>query len=154
MNKKFNIRKMEPSERDQWKRMRKALWPKCPESRHESEMNWILSSKGIVIGAESIPQGLIGFAEISIRTDHVDGTTTSPVPYLEGWYVDPSFRGQGIGRALIRSVEEFVLLAGFIELASDTEVNDKAAIDIHKHFGFNEVGKTVHFVKSLIDHKS
>jgi aminoglycoside 6'-N-acetyltransferase I len=145
----ITIRKMGLSDRGGWKRMRKALWPDCPENRHELEIDQILSANGIVLVAESSSQGLVGFAEISIRTDQVEGTTTTPIPYLEGWYVDPAFRKQGIGKALIRSAEDFAVQAGFSEMAGDAQVNNLTGIDIHKHLGFREVGRTVHFVKLL-----
>ncbi len=98
------IRKVRSSDRESWKLMRKALWPECPENRHDLEIDQILSSKGIVLIAELSSFDLVGFAEISIRSDHVEGTTMTPIPYLEGWYVDPAYRGQGIGKALIRLI--------------------------------------------------
>jgi aminoglycoside 6'-N-acetyltransferase I len=146
----ITIRKVELSDRDGWIRLRKALWPDCPENRHELEIDQILSSKGIVLVAELSSHGLVGFAEISLRNDHVEGTTITPIPYLEGWYVEPAFRVQGIGKALIGSAEDFVLQAGFTELASDTEVNNHTGIEIHNHLGFREAGRTVHFIKSRI----
>ena len=99
--------------------------------------------------AEFSQVALVGFAEISIRSDHVEGTKNSPVPYLEGWYVDPDFRGKGIGKALIKAAEEFALEKGFTELASDTEIGNNTSIEIHKKTGFTEVGRSVHFVKSI-----
>jgi aminoglycoside 6'-N-acetyltransferase I len=148
------IREVESSDRADWINLRKGLWPDCPENRHQLEINQILSADGIVLVAESSSQGLVGFAEISIRRDHVEGTTTTPIPYLEGWYVEPAFRTQGIGKALLRSAEDFAMQAGFTELASDTEVINCTGIDIHKHLGFREVGRTVHFVKSLTRNNS
>lgn len=145
----IKVRKVESLDRNGWKRMRKALWPECPENRHELEINQLLSSKGIVFIAESSSHDLIGFAEISIRRDHVAGTTSTPIPYLEGWYVAPAFRRQGIGKALIRSAEEFALQAGFRELASDTEINNHSSVESHRCLGFIEVETTVHFLKPL-----
>lgn len=150
----ITIRKMGLSDRDGWIGMRKALWPDCPENRHRLEIDQILSAQGIVFVAESSSRGPVGFVEISIRTDQVEGTTATPVPYLEGWYVKPAFRTQGIGKALLRSAEDFAMQTGFTELASDTEVVNYTGIDIHKLLGFREVGRTVHFVKSLTRNNS
>ena len=122
---------------------------RIPQSRHELEADQILSSAGIVLIAESSSSDPVGFAEISIRIDHVEGTTTTPIPYLEGWYVDPAYRGQGIGKALILSAEEFASQAGFAELASDVEINNQTGIEMHIRLGFREVERTVHFLKSL-----
>jgi aminoglycoside 6'-N-acetyltransferase I len=52
--------------------------------------------------------GLLGgFAEFSVR-DYVDGAQTKPVGYLEGWYVDPDWRGLGIGKALVDAGETWM----------------------------------------------
>ena len=143
------IRKVTAADKTDWIRMRKELWPDCPEDRHQLEADLVLSSKGVVLVAENAFSKLIGFAEISIRSDHVEGTAESPVPYLEGWYVDADYRSEGIGTSLIRAAEEFALLAGFKELASDAELANTTSIKIHKKIGFREVERTVHFVKSL-----
>ena len=37
----------------------------------------------------------IGFAQCSLRTDYVEGTSTSPVGYLEGVYIEEPFRKSG-----------------------------------------------------------
>lgn len=143
------IRKVKYSDRAQWLRMRKSLWPDCSDDRHRLEMDLILSSNGIVFMAESPDSNLIGFAEISIRNDHVEGTNRSPVPYLEGWYVEPGYRGEGIGKALIKAAEDFALRKGFHELASDAEIDDQDSLEIHKKIGFQVVGRSVHFLKSI-----
>ena len=143
------IRKANKSDRNEYMRMRKLLWPKCSDERHRLETDIVLSSSGAVIVAAVSESKLIGFAEISIRSDHVEGTKKSPVPYLEGWYVDSEYRGQGIGKALIKYAEEFSLQLGYRELASDAELTDQDSIAIHKSIGFKEVGRTVHFVKEI-----
>jgi len=145
----IRVRKAEESDRYEWIRMRKLLWPECPDDRHALETELIISSKGIVLVAELSPSALVGFAEVSIRNDHVEGTANSPVPYLEGWYVELNYRGKGVGKALVRAVEEYALEKGFTELASDAEIGNKTGIEIHKGIGFREVGRSVHFIKSL-----
>jgi len=143
------IRKANKSDRNEYMRMRKLLSPRCSDERHRLETDIVLSSSGAVIVAAITESKLIGFAEISIRSDHVEGTKKSPVPYLEGWYVDSEYRGQGIGKALIKSAEEFSLQRGYKELASDAELSDQDSITTHKSIGFKEVGRTVHFVKEI-----
>lgn len=143
------IREAEKSDRNEWIRMRRLLWPECSTERHTLEVDLILSPPSIVLVAELTKMDLIGFVEISVRSDHVEGTTESPVPYLEGWYVDPKFRGKGIGKALIKAAEDFALKKGFKELASDAELGNESSIEIHKKIGFKEVGRSVHFVKTI-----
>jgi aminoglycoside 6'-N-acetyltransferase I len=92
---------------------------------------------------------LVGFAEVSIRHDHVVGTSSAPVPYLEGWYVRAAHRGHGIGRGLLDFAESWVTSRGFGEIASDAEVQNSRSIRLHRSPGFTEVERSVHFVKKL-----
>jgi aminoglycoside 6'-N-acetyltransferase I len=111
-------------------------------------MKQLLAGKALVAVAE-IDGELVGFAEVSIRVDHVEGTADSPVPYLEGWYVRNAHRRRGIGRALLEFVENWALERGFKEIASDAETANEAGIRLHARLGFAEAGRTVHFVKPL-----
>jgi aminoglycoside 6'-N-acetyltransferase I len=108
----------------------------------------ILSSPGIVALA-FVDEEPGGFAEVSVRTDHVEGTVCSPVPYLEGRYVRSVHRGLGVGCALISFVEQWATSEGFSELASDAELQNSHSIALHATLGFQEVGRSVHFVKTL-----
>jgi aminoglycoside 6'-N-acetyltransferase I len=71
------------------------------------------------------------------------------VPYLEGWYVAPKHRGLGVGAALLTFIERWSLDHGYVELASDAEIHNEESIRLHLGRGFVEVGRTVHFVKTL-----
>ena len=102
-----------------------------------------------VIALACVDREVVGFAEVSIRGDHVEGTKDSPVPYLEGWYVAPHHRGRGVGRALLGFVEKWARTKGYRELASDAEIANRKSIRAHAKLGFTEVGRTVHFVRHL-----
>jgi aminoglycoside 6'-N-acetyltransferase I len=145
----LRIREAISGDKPSWLRMRHALWPHCPEKKHELEISQVLGSDGVVFVAEHEDGCLIGFAEVSLRREHVDGATISPVPYLEGWFVDAPFRGRGIGRNLIAAVERWAIAHGFVELASDAEVDNAHSIRLHKLLGFHEVDRNVTFLKRL-----
>ena len=113
-------------------------------------MRQLLKSHGIVFVAEDRQAGVIGFAEVSIRSDHVDGASISRVPYLEGWFVDASFRKRGIGRALINEVEQWAISLGYSELASDAEIENTQSIRLHELLGFSEIDRNVTFLKKLL----
>jgi aminoglycoside 6'-N-acetyltransferase I len=66
-------------------------------------------------------------AELSIRRDHVEGTTSTPVPYLEGWFVAEHVRNRGIGRALLEFVEAWSRFHGYTEIASDADLHKPTA---------------------------
>ena len=132
-----------------WINLRYCLWPDCPLERHALEVEQILTGDGVVVLAK-VGSELVGMAEVSIRRDHVEGTTEAPVPYLEGWFVAEKFRRQGIGRALLQFAEDWSRKKGFRELASDAEIDNTHSIRLHGTLGFREAGRSVHFVKSLI----
>jgi aminoglycoside 6'-N-acetyltransferase I len=71
------------------------------------------------------------------------------VPYLEGWFVEPGFRGRGVGRALIAAVEQWAIAKGFTELASDAELSNTRSIELHARLGFAEVERNVTCLKKL-----
>ena len=75
--------------------MRYALWPDCSQERHQLEIQQLNAAedRGVVLVTVRENGCLCGFAELSIRHDHVDGASSVPVAYLEGWYVDPDVRG-------------------------------------------------------------
>ncbi|RYD63756.1 MAG: GNAT family N-acetyltransferase [Verrucomicrobiaceae bacterium] len=136
------------TDRPEWIKLRYELWPHCPIDRHDLEIGQLLKSDGIVAVAE-IDGTLAGFSEASIRHDHVEGTRSSPVPYLEGWFVLPTHRNLGIGRGLLNFIKQWAITRGFDELASDAELDNDHGIALHTKLGFAEVGRTVHFVKPL-----
>ena len=128
--------------------MRAQLWPHCSAERHALEIEQLVASPGLVAVAES-GGALVGFAEVSLRHDHVEGTRSVPVPYLEGWFVAATMRGKGVGRSLIAFVEDWARSEGFAELASDAELDNTDSIKAHGALGFREISRTVHFVKTL-----
>ncbi len=142
------VRLATDSDDDHWLTMRKALWPDDPDARHRLEMDQMKSSEGVVFLAESRVGGVVGFAEVSIRRDHVPGTTGSPVPYLEGWYVDERFRRAGVGGNLLGAIESWCRDVGYDEIASDTGIDNDVSLVAHSRLGFVEIERTVHLLKT------
>jgi aminoglycoside 6'-N-acetyltransferase I len=112
-------------------------------------MGQLLDSSGVVFFAEDEQASAVGFAEVSLRRDHVDGASICPVPYLEAWFVETSFRNRGIGRRLMTAVEKWAAVQGYAELASDAELENVLSIELHKRLGFAEVDRNVTFLKKL-----
>jgi len=77
----------------------------------------------------------IGFADVTLRQDYVNGTDSSPVGFLEGWYLAQEWRGRRVGRALLREVLEWTRAQGCSEMASDALIDDAAAQDAHRACG-------------------
>ena len=91
---------------------------------------------------------LAGFVEIGSRS-YAEGCESTPVAYLEGWFVDPDSRRSGVGRQLLEAAEDWARANGFKELASDAELDNDASHRAHRALGFDEVERQVCFRKRL-----
>jgi len=152
------IRPVREDDRESWKRMREALWPsnRTP-SRAESDehANAIalyfegkLQEPAQVLVACDEDGRIVGMVELSIR-GYAEGCETDRVAYLEGWYVDPQVRGQGVGAALVQASEAWGRSQGCTELASDTEVDNFESAAAHRAVGFKETGVIRCFKKMI-----
>ena len=92
---------------------------------------------------------VIGFAEVSLRRDYVNGCETSPVAFLEGIYVLPDHRRAGAGRALAAAAERWGRAHGCRELASDALLENDASRGFHAGAGFEETERVVYFRKRI-----
>jgi aminoglycoside 6'-N-acetyltransferase I len=126
-----------------------ALWP-------DADLADQVSYYSRMVGAEDATCYLIrdgsaplGFIELSLRSDHVEGSRSSPTAYIEGLYVRPEKRNQDIGRALIKLGEQWAMAHGLNQLASDSEIFNAQGIAFHTAVGFEEAVRTVHFIKEI-----
>ena len=134
-----------------WLSLRIELWPDCPRQQHVEEMaSFLREPMRFVQFIVREPNGRgVGFAEASIRTDYVNGTSSSPVAYLEGLYVRPQARGTGVAGSLVLAVSEWALAMGCTELASDTQPENLLSQAVHLKLGFVETERAVFFSKPL-----
>ena len=79
----------------------------------------------------------------------MEGTETSPVGYLEGIYVRPLCRGQGIARLLVETCQQWAIQAGCREFASDCELTNEESRKFHLAVGFEEANRIICFTKKL-----
>ena len=89
-----------------------------------------------------------GFVEVGTRP-YADGCDTSPVAYIEAWYVDPDVRRKGYGRAMLAASETWARRAGYREIASDALLDNVVSHQAHLRSGYQEVGRVVQFRKDL-----
>jgi aminoglycoside 6'-N-acetyltransferase I len=147
------IRPIEARDAEAWAAMRARLWPEAnaDELAQEARAFAAATKQGIVDAAFVAARNdarPIGFIELSVRA-FSDGCDSMPVPHVEGWYVEGTARGQGVGRALMRAAEEWARSRGFSELASDSELTNEGAQQAHVACGFEEVDRLVKFRKRL-----
>ena len=130
--------------------MRMELWPELNLESHRREMaEWRARADAVVLVASRTDgTGLAGFAEVGSRS-LTDGCCTSPVAYLEGWFVDRDARRRGVGRALVAAAELWARGHGFREFASDAELENHASQKAHVAIGFREVERLVLYLKAL-----
>lgn len=144
------IRTYQEGDRTEWLRMRQALWSDCPEAQQIVEMNEILesASEDVFFAARS-DGGLSGFVETALRS-RADGCETSPVGYVEGWYVDEDARRAGVGRALIDAAEAWARGQGCRQMASDAELWNEVSQRAHGALGYEVAARLVLFKKDLV----
>ena len=91
----------------------------------------------------------VGLVEASIRRDHVNGTGSSPVAFLEGLYVAPTHRRRGMARSLVATVAAWAVSCGCQEFASDAALENGLSHRVHRSLGFTETERVVYFRKAL-----
>jgi aminoglycoside 6'-N-acetyltransferase I len=141
---------MEPADRVAWAAMRAALWPEEDAKILAGETSKMLGQADAwAFIAETSDNQPIGFAEIAIRK-YANGCETQPVPFLEGIWVAPEFRRQGVGAVLMRYVEDFLIARGYRELGSDALLDNNVSHQAHRGWGFSETERVVYFRKALV----
>jgi aminoglycoside 6'-N-acetyltransferase I len=123
------------------------LWQHASADDHVRETEQLIAEPdryAMVIAVSSKGEAL-GFAEAAMRRDYVNGCDTSPVLFLEGIYVIPGMRRQGIARALCASIEQWGDSHGCTEFASDTAIDNVDAQTLHRALGFDETERVVFF---------
>lgn len=141
----MTVREVQQKDKAEYLRMRLALWP---DSEHKEVEQFYKTPTWTTFVAEREDNKLCGFIEVRER-DYAEGCETSPVAYVEGWYVDPDVQRQGVGRSLMQVAEAWAKEQGYTEIASDTWTQNEMSIEAHKSLGYKEVERIVCFVKGL-----
>ena len=135
---------------DDWLPLRVALWPdSAPDNDHDTNNVLSAPERYLVLLFINEQGNALGFAEASLRADYVNGTDSSPVAFLEGLYVQPASRGQGIARQLVAGIQQWAEEMGCTELASDALLDNQGSHAMHEALGFTETERVVYFLKSL-----
>jgi aminoglycoside 6'-N-acetyltransferase I len=130
-------------------RVRGALFPNNPDELAEVDayLSGAITPAALVVAQRSAGS-LAGFIEVGTRA-YAEGCLTSPVAYIEAWYVDEDMRRRGVGRALFNAAAAWAREQGLTEIASDTLIDNAGSIAAHKALGYEEVERIVCFRRSL-----
>ena len=131
--------------------MRVALWPHLSDAENERESAAIMEQpEQFVVFVAISPAGAIeGFVEVRLR-EYADGCDSSPVGYLEGWFVVPQRRRAGVGRQLVAAAEDWARSHGCTEMGSDSILDNVDGQRAHARLGYEEIERQVCFRKSLV----
>ncbi len=153
----MEIRAAVASDFDAVLRLRQMLWAdsSADEVRRMLAGSYLVGGLPAAILLAVLPGGTVaGFVELSVRS-YADGCDpVRPVGYLEGWFVDPAWRRQRIGAALVRAAEKWARAHGCAEMASDTWLDNAEAQSAHAALGFEEVDRCVHYRRAIADASS
>lgn len=145
----MEIRSYEPGDWDEWVRMNHALFPGLSLEADEAEMRATIARTDAQVFVLDRGDGkLAGYVEVGERSI-ADGCESSPVGYIEAWYVDPDVRQSGHGRSLLARAEEWAMKRGRNEMASDALLDNKVSHAAHKSAGYEEVDRVVTYRKTL-----
>lgn len=141
---------MEEKDLDGWFRLRKHLWDELSDEEHKIEMADIYdhSETQLILVAETSTGKLIGFLEASVRP-FVEDCHSENVGYLEGWWIEPEYRRNGVGKNLVKAAENWARSKGCEEMASDSEIGNDVSLTAHLRLGYEETSRLVHLRKDL-----
>ena len=147
----YRVRPLVRADASEWFRLRKLLWDQLNDDEHRAEMLDIYShpETQLILVAETDTNNLIGFLEASIRP-FVEDCHSDHVGYLEGWFVEPDYRKNGIGRKLVQTAESWARSKGCTEMASDSEIGNDLSLLAHQNIGYEETSRLVHLRKDLV----
>ena len=125
------------------------LWPDHVYEELRQEMGEIMSQPDAAFFLAFDGEMPVGFAQCQLRHDYVEGTSSSPVGYLEGIFVMPAYQRRGIARVLLSSCESWAKEQGCTEFATDCELDNHDSLRFHLSVGFEEANRIICFTKTL-----
>lgn len=137
------------ADRKDWFALRDAMWPQDRDVQF-AEIDEILARDDYAgFLARDANGRAVGFAEAALRNDYVSDCDFYPVGFLEGIYVVPEARRNGVARALVDAFAAWSKARGCRELASDAAIDNLASHQMHAALGFAETSRVVFFKRML-----
>jgi aminoglycoside 6'-N-acetyltransferase I len=144
----MTVREAVLTDRFEWLRMRCALWPGSAEAHDLETRSYFEQRSTLLVFIAHEGDHICGMLELDMRK-YAPGCNSSPVPFIEGWYVKPETRHLGVGRALVEAAEDWARTHGFTEIGSDAEIENAGSIAAHIALGYTEVERIVCFRRTV-----
>ena len=145
----MRVRRYQDSDLEEVVRLSMALFPHHDRAEHERDIReFVRRADGAMFVIERPDGKLAGYVEAGTRP-YADGCESSPVGYVEAWYVDEDVRRSGWGRSLLLAAEEWARSKGYHEMASDALLDNVTSHKAHENSGYVEVDRIVQFRKPL-----
>ncbi|TAI47760.1 GNAT family N-acetyltransferase [Flagellimonas allohymeniacidonis] len=145
----FTIADYQPSDFQAWLNMSLKLFKDYPAEETERGLVRMAQNPKCKTFLAKFDNSAVGFITVSVRTDYVEGSKTSPTGYVEAIFVDAKYRKQGLAKLLFEKGEQWTKLQGCSEIGSDTWDWNLAAQDFHLKLGFQKEDVLVHFIKKI-----
>jgi aminoglycoside 6'-N-acetyltransferase I len=127
------------------------MWHSHTISELQAEFINLICSENAVCFIKYINNKAIGFAQCQLRNDYVEGTSTSPVGYLEGIFIQEEYRHNGYARELLLKCEKWAKEKQCTEFASDCELDNEMSLKFHLSMGFEEANRIICFRKDICE---
>jgi aminoglycoside 6'-N-acetyltransferase I len=145
----LTVRPLRPPDVPAWMRLRCMLWPEVSTQANDRDYAAIVANPDTWAVFVADDHGeLAGFIESSLRP-YADGCDSSPVGYVEGWFVLPQFRNAGVGKQLVAAAESWARSRGCVEMASDSLLDNLEGQRAHAALGYHEVERAIRYRKTL-----
>ena len=143
------IRKAERTDLPELGALGALLWPHHSAEELTAEFEEMMTQGDSAFFLACFADAAAGFAQCQLRHDYVEGTSSSPVGYLEGIFVREEFRRLGIAKQLLFACENWAKEQGCREFASDCELGNTESLRFHLGLGFEEANRIICFAKKL-----
>jgi GNAT superfamily N-acetyltransferase len=145
----MHVRRYQPADWDELLRLTQLLFPgDSSEAEAAGLRSSLARADGAVFVLDRGDGRLAGYVEAGERSI-VDGCVTSPVGYIEAWYVDADVRRTGHGRRLLEAAEQWARERGHSEMGSDALLENDVSHAAHRASGYLETDRVINYRKEL-----
>jgi GNAT superfamily N-acetyltransferase len=90
-------------------------------------------SHGQAFVARHVTAGLVGMASAQLVVSTAVGACSA---WIEDVVIDPAFRGQGVGRALLDKARDWAKAKGATRIQLLADADNQPALDFYRHLGW------------------